>query len=198
MIRTVTMIVVAIGALVLVGGLVVFTVGEDLFGSDRGTIDSYNREVLDTCETPVGSTLLRTYTLDEVDGSGNFFRSLSYVYASPLSADEVVDFYGLGSPGRVSQVTAQRSCRFGNRPRAVSQSTLDGFWSGEGAEIVDLADPPANSRSFFMLRLAQEEREGVFGLGATNLLGPTDRSGRPDHAELGQLTMGTSAASYSK
>lgn len=120
---------------------------------------------------------MRTYTLDEVDGPGRRFRSLSYVYASPLFVDEVVDFYGLGSPGRASHVTAQRSCRFGNRPWAVSQSTADGFWSGDGAEIVDLADPPANTRSFVMLRLAQEEREGVFGLGVADPLVPTDRSG---------------------
>ena len=41
-------IILSIVGLVVLGGSVIFLFGEDLFGSNQGTIDSYNREVLNS------------------------------------------------------------------------------------------------------------------------------------------------------
>ena len=184
--------VVAVGALigmigvVIVAGLVMFATGEDLFGSDPGTIDSYNRDVLETCEVPTDSTLVRTYILPVTDGSGVRLRTMSYIYASPLPADDVAAFFGVAGPGVWTDVAPERACRFGNRPSVLvlsrwtaEQGTSldpstetaglpsdpnDEFWAGDGAQVTDVADPPMGTRSFVRLRLAQRDRDGLFGL----------------------------------
>ena len=47
-------------AVLLIGAVVViFTAGEYLFGSDSATIDSYNSEVLESCELPSDSELVQ-------------------------------------------------------------------------------------------------------------------------------------------
>ena len=61
-------IAIVVGALILVGMVMMFTFGESLFGSSRSVIDSYNRDVLDTCDVPTDSTLVQTYTLGVGDG----------------------------------------------------------------------------------------------------------------------------------
>lgn len=182
--RVVTVIVVGIICMVVLAGLVLFAAGEDLFGSDPGTIDSYNRQVLDTCDVPTDSTLVRTYILPVIDSSGVRLRSLSYIFASPLPAEDVTAFYGVAGPGVWTDVPPERACRFGNRPSVLVLSRWtadqgtgldsafettdlpadpdDEFWAGEGAEVTDVATPPWDTRSFLRLRLAQTERDGLF------------------------------------
>ena len=177
--------------LVMLGGVVLFVAGEALFGSDPGTIDSYNREVLDTCDVPAGSRLVRSYVLPVVGQSATRLRTMSDVYASPLDADEVAAFYGLGGPGIWSSVSPERACKFGNRPsvlvlslwiperttpldpvtetEGVPTDPRDEFWAGSGAEVTDIVDVPAGTRSFLRLRMAQREVDGVFGLGPVNV-----------------------------
>jgi hypothetical protein len=174
-----------IGGLVVLMGSVLFLFGENLFGSDRATIDSYNRELLSSCETPPGSMLVRAFVLGLNDQDGEPLRSLTHVYASPLDAEELADFYGLEGPGVTARVSSERACKFGQRPRALmllrwtpEQGTAfdaatqtkglpadndDAFWAGHGAEIADIADIPDGTRSFLGLRLAQREIEGLFG-----------------------------------
>jgi hypothetical protein len=174
-----------LGGLVVLCAVVLFVFGEDLFGSDPGTIDAYNRKVLNTCEVPAGSTLVRTYVRRHVDNSGRRLRSMSYVYASPLAGDEVAAFYGLTGPGVGMFVPPDRACKFGNRPEVLVLSRWtpahptalnpatetaglpadpsDRFWSGPDAEVTDIADVPPNTGSFLRLRLAQDETHGVFG-----------------------------------
>ncbi|NNC79384.1 MAG: hypothetical protein HKN94_04440 [Acidimicrobiales bacterium] len=173
--RVLVAIAATIGAVVIVGGSVLFLFGQDLFGSDEGTIDSYNEEVLNSCDVPEGSTLVRTFVLDLESTSGQRFRSLSFVYASPSPAPSVTQFYGLPAEGLERRVSADRACMFDQRPSAVvvhsstaddvldvlSATLTDG--SAEAREnVVDVADVPANTQSFFRLRLAQLEEEGVF------------------------------------
>jgi hypothetical protein len=174
-----------LGGLVVVGATVLFVFGEELFGSDPGTIDAYNRQVLNTCKVPAGSTLVRTYVFEGVDNSGQRLRSMSYVYASPLAGDEVAAFYGLNRPGIVMDVSPDHACKFGNRPSVVVLSRWtpehltplspateteglpadpgDRFWADAGAVVTDIADVPPSTRSFLRLRLAQREVDGVFG-----------------------------------
>ncbi len=173
------------GGLVVLGGLVVFTFGETLFGSSRGTIDSYNREVLDTCSVPSGSTLVRTFGLGLSDGSGQQAQSMSYVYASPLDADELAAVYGVPRPGIHAPASPEWGRKFQNRPSTLILSLWspghtalldnttetaglpadpgDEFWAGDGADITDVAEVPDDTRSFLRLRLAQRYVEGVFG-----------------------------------
>ncbi len=169
---------------VIVAGSVLFLAGEDLFGSDTGTIDSYNTLVLDTCEVPPGSTLIRTFVLDVEESSGMRFRTLSYIYASPLDASELVEFYGLTQTGREQPASEERACKFSQRPFTivVALSTavdgLDGppmavtdglpaadddmFWAGVGADVTNITETPPGTRSFVRLRLAQREVDGLF------------------------------------
>ncbi len=176
-----------IAALVVLAGLVLFTAGETLFGTDPDAIDSYNEEVLETCDVPPDSTLVRTYVLPIVSDSGRHLRSMSYIYASPLPADEVAAFYEVEGPGLWSVVPDDRACRFDNRPSVwvlsrwtLEQGTIidpvtetagpqadppDEFWEKAGAEVTDIVGVPADTRSFVLLRLAQREREGLFGQG---------------------------------
>jgi hypothetical protein len=177
--------VIIIGGLALLTGSVMFVVGEDLFGSDRATIDSYNREVLSSCDLPPGSTLVRSYILGLNDPDGEPLRSLTHVYASQRDAEELVDFYGLEGPGVTARVSRERACKFGQLPVALvlsrwtpEQNTAfdgttqtkglpadpdDALWGGGDAEVVDLAAIPDGTRSFLGLRLAQREVEGLFG-----------------------------------
>jgi len=162
----VQIIALALVGLVVVGGLVIFLFGQDLFGSDRGTIDSYNTVVLDSCELPPGSTLVRSYITPVVDESGRTLRALTYVHASPLPASDVVAFYGVESIGVVTPVSADRACRFGNRPLLLVDSSVseldDQMWGGDDSSITKIAEPPSETLSLFGLRLAQEEVEGFF------------------------------------
>lgn len=126
-----------------------------IFVTIPGTIDSYNREVLETCEVPPNSTLLRTYVLPVIDDSGQRLRSMSYVYASPLQAQDVAAFYQVTDAGVWTDAPPERACRFGNRPSvlvlslwttdhgtALNSATETGglpsdlddeFWAGKGA-----------------------------------------------------------------
>jgi len=170
---------------VVLGGLTIFVLGQDLFGSDDGTIDSYNREVLDSCDVPGDSTLVRTYTLADVDSVGHPVRTMSYVWASPSTGDEVAAFYGIDGPGIWTLASAARSCKFGQRTSVLvldlwlpdqaepvdratqtagpSTNANDDFWAGPGSEVTDVAPPPADTRSFVRLRLGQHVVEGVSG-----------------------------------
>lgn len=172
-----------VGLVVLVG-FVLFAAGEDLLGSDPGSIDAYNREVLDTCDVPANSTLVRTYVLPVIDGSGVQLRTMSHIYASSLPAQDVASFYHLADAGIWADAPPERACRFGNRPSilvlslwtsdqgtgldpatetvGVPSDLDDEFWAGEGADVTDIADPPKDTRSFLRLRLGQRERQGVF------------------------------------
>ena len=171
------------GIVVLVGS-VLFTAGEDLFGSDSGTIDSYNREVLNSCDVPPNSTLVTSYVLRVQDATGRSLRSMSHIYASPLSAREVWQFYGLSGSGIRSSVSEERRCKFGNRPEGLVLSLWtpdsgtefnpgtetaglpaqpdDEFWGAESVRSTSVTDPPPDTRSFVRLRLAQREVEGIF------------------------------------
>jgi hypothetical protein len=174
-----------VGGLAVVAAVVLFAAGEDLFGSDPGTIDGYNRDVLESCDLPEDSTLVRTYVLRVSDSAGGSVRTMSYIWASPLSAEEVADFYGAPGPGVWTDVSDRRACRFGQRPLALvlerwieggdpmdestqtigpSDTVAAEFWAGEGAEITEIATVPDNARSFMLLRLGQREVDGVFGL----------------------------------
>jgi hypothetical protein len=165
-------------------GLAVFLYGDKLFGSSSGTIDSYNRHTLETCEVPEGSTLVRTYVAPLVDKRGGRFRSMSYVFASPWAADELAAFYGVDGPGIETLVPSTLACRFTQRPAilvlelwepsrgdpldqstqtaAPTAATRDTFWGGDGSTRIATLDTPPGTRSFLRLRLAQREVKGVF------------------------------------
>jgi hypothetical protein len=169
-------------AVLLIGGVVViFSAGEDLFGSDPGTIDSYNREVLDSCELPPGSELVQMSIRRVDDGQGNLYRSMWYVYASPLPAHEVAEFFGVTAKQSML-VSQQRACRFAQRPSVLvvpvsvagtpttvgtqpddePVGSYDGLWADHAAEVTMIADLPARTQSLFRLRLAQPEVESIF------------------------------------
>ena len=173
------------GGLVVVAAMVVFMAGEGLFGSDPGTIDGYNRDVLDSCDLPEESTLVRTYVLRESDSEGGMVRTMSYIWASPLAAEEVAEFYGAPGPGFWTEVSDQRACRFGQRPQVLvldrwiegdpaldessqtagpADAAAGEFWGDQLAQITNTAAVPDNTRSFLLLRLGQLETEGLFGL----------------------------------
>ena len=162
-------IVLSIVGLVVLGGSVIFLFGQDLFGSDRGTIDSYNREVLNSCDLPPGSTLVRTYISPVVDQSSQPLRAMTYVHASPLPASDVAAFYGAENIGEPTPISGDRACRAGNRPSllVVSLSSQqdgvsDEFWGGDDTSVTEITEPPSQTLSLFGLRLAQQEVEGIF------------------------------------
>lgn len=161
----------------------IFLFGQDLFGSDQGTIDSYNREVLNSCDLPPESTLMRTYITPVVDQSGQLLRAMTYVHASPLPASDVAAFYRVEDIGVPALISADRACRFGNRPSllVVSLSSQqdgveeggieattsvpelsDAFWGGDDTTVTEITEPPSQTLSLFGLRLAQREVEGIF------------------------------------
>jgi hypothetical protein len=169
-------------AVLLIGAVVViFSAGEYLIGSDPGTIDSYNSEVLESCEVPSGSELVQISIRRVADGQGRSYRSMWYVYASPLPAHEVAEFFGVTAQQSML-VSQQRACRFEQRPSALvlpmsvagepttigSQSddepvdSYDGLWADHAAEVTMSAGLPAGTQSLFRLRLAQAEVEGIF------------------------------------
>ena len=172
----------AVLAVLLIGAVVViFSAGEDFFGSDPGTIDSYNREVLESCELPPDSELVQVSVRRVADGSGRSYRTMWFVYASPLPAHEVAEFFGVAAQ-QSAPVARQRACQFGQRPSVLvlpasvagdprtagSQSdiepvdTYDGLWADAAAEVTLSVGVPAGTQSLFRLRLAQAEVEGVF------------------------------------
>ena len=167
------------------GGSVLFLAGEDLFGSDPGTIDSYNSGVLRSCEIPGGSTLVQASIRPVFDESGQRYRSMWHVYASALSADDVAEFFGV--PTGVSElVSPRRACRFGQRPSVLVLSSIEagdpisidpnlesapivvyhGLWADQASDVTASSEVPAETRSLFRLRLAQREVDGLFGGGA--------------------------------
>ena len=181
--RAQLIIILSIVGVFVLGGSVIFLFGEDLFGSDRGTIDSYNREVLNSCELPPESTLVRTYITPVVDRSGQPLRAMTYVHASPLQAPDVAAFYGVQNLGEPTLISADQACRFGNRPSLLvvslssqqdgvedpgieaksSVSELsDEFWGGDDTSVTEITEPPSQTLSLFGLRLAQPEVEGIF------------------------------------
>jgi len=164
-------IVVAVVVLVVVAvPVALFTFGEDLFGSDPGTIDSYNREVLESCRVPEGARLVRVYTSPLQDLSGSRYRSMSFVFASPSGASELAGELDVPS-GYEVMASEARACRFGNHPAVwvtdldlVDEATdelHDSFWGGPDAEIESEWPIPESSRSLVRLRLAQQDREGI-------------------------------------
>lgn len=156
----------ALAALVLVGGVILFSFGEDLFGSDPGAIDDYNRTVLESCDVPAGTTLVQTAVLPAIDRSGTAFRGMSFVYASPLAVAEIAAVYQLPGPDVERNVPRSLACRFGNRP-SVTVSTIESataeFWGGDDAEVISRRDVPDGTRSLIRLRLAQREADGAVG-----------------------------------
>jgi hypothetical protein len=170
-----------LAVLLMSGVVVIFSAGEDLFGSDPGTIDSYNREVLESCELPSDSELVQISILRVADGQGRSHRSMWYVYASPLPAHEVAEFFGVTAQ-QSTLVSQQRECRFAQRPSVLvlpmsaagepttigSQpddepvDSYDGLWANHAAEVTMSVSLPAGTQSLFRLRLAQPEAEGIF------------------------------------
>jgi hypothetical protein len=169
-------------AVLLIGGVVViFSAGDDLFGSDPGTIDSYNREVLESCELPPGSELVQNSISRVDDGQGRSYRTMWYVYASPLPAHEVAEFFGVTAQQSML-VSQQRACRFAERPSVLVLpmslagkpttvgsppddepiGSYDGLWADHVAEVTMSAELPNRTQSLFRLRLAQTEVEGIF------------------------------------
>lgn len=159
------MIIGVLAVLVLVGGVILFSFGEDLFGSDPGAIDDYNRTVLESCDVPTGATLVQTAVLSAVDRSGTAFRGMSFVYASPLAIAEIAAEYQLPGPDAERNVPESLACRFGNRP-AVTVSAIESvtaeFWGGDDAEVISRRDVPDGTQSLIRLRLAQRDADGAF------------------------------------
>jgi hypothetical protein len=170
-----------VAALLIGGVVVIFSAGDDLFGSDPGTIDSYNREVLESCELPPDSELVQISIRRVDDGQGRSYRSMWYVYASPLPAHEVAEFFGVTAQQSML-VSQQRACRFAQRPSVLvlpmsvagTPSTIGsqpddepvgsyhGLWADHAAEVTMSVDLPARTQSLFRLRLAQAEVDGIF------------------------------------
>jgi hypothetical protein len=169
-------------AVLLIGAVVViFSAGEDLFGSDPGTIDSYNREVLESCERPPGSELVQASIRSVEDGQGRSYRSMWYVYASPLPAQEVAEFFGV-TVQQSMLVSQQRACQFTQRPSVLvlpmslagepttigpqrddePVDSYHGLWADHAAEVTMSTDLPARTQSTFRLRIAQPEVKGFF------------------------------------
>jgi hypothetical protein len=170
-----------LAALLIGAVVVVFSAGDDLFGSDPGTIDSYNREVLESCELPSDSVLVQVSIRRVADGQGRNYRSMWNVYASPLPAAEVAEFFGVTAQQSML-VSQQQACRYSQRPSVLvlpmsvagESSTIesqpddepidsyDGLWADHAAEVTMSARLPAGTQSVFRLRLAQPEVEGIF------------------------------------
>lgn len=178
-----TVIVIGIVGVVVLAGVALFAAGEDLFGSDPGTIDSYNREMLESCDLPEDSTFVREYVTRTTDSTGRRLRALSFVYASPLSADELAGFYD-ATPGAVGHAPASRACRFGNRPQVLvlpvdvvgpgTAPSGNGFWGDDTARVPDADEVPDGTQSFVRLRLAQREVDGLLGIERDDRSLPTD------------------------
>lgn len=168
--RALTIALVTIGTLLVLVGSVVFLFGEDLFGSDQRTIDSYNEDVLESCDVPPESTLVRTFVLRVYDSAGRPYRSLSHVYAVPADADEVISFYDLLQPRDQRLISKERACRFSQRPLALVESLsgigvtspVDAITETGSTDVVDITELPPDTRTLFRLRLAQQEVEGLF------------------------------------
>lgn len=178
------MVTVLVGGLVLFG-LAIFMFGQDLFGSDRATIDDYNQQVLESCDLPEESTLVRKNVQNVTVSTDRRVRAMTYIWASALSAQDTAAFYGAPGPGVWTRVPEERSCLFSQRPSllvlerwaegsgpidASTQTTGPGdpfaaeFWAGEGAETIsDITTVPDTTQSFFLLVLAQDEVDGIFG-----------------------------------
>ena len=146
--------------LIAVVPVVLFSFGSDLFGSDRGAIDDYNRTVLESCELPVESTLVEVTVGPLVDPLGQPWWAMSFVYASPAEPEEVAAALGV-DPGVEQRLV--RPCRFGQRPTALVEpigASTDPAQEPD-LEVRERFDVPADSRSVVRLRLAQQEEEGV-------------------------------------
>lgn len=173
--------VLGVSAMLLIGAaVVIFSAGDDLFGSDPGTIDSYNREVLESCELPSDSELVQISIRPVTDESGRSYRSMWFVYASPLSAQEVAEFFGVAAQ-QSALVAPERACKFGQRPSALvlpasvagrptppgsppdNESVVsdDDLWADHAADVMSSREVPAGTQSLFRLRLAQSETKGV-------------------------------------
>jgi hypothetical protein len=116
-----------------------------------------------------------------IDGQGRSYRSMWYVYASPLPAHDVAEFFGVTAQQSML-VSQQRVCRFAQRPSVLvlpvsvagepitigTQSddepvdTYHGLWADHAAEVTMSAGLPDGTQSLFRLRLAQPEVEGIF------------------------------------
>jgi hypothetical protein len=145
------------------------------------SIDSYNREVLESCELPSGSELVQTSIRRVADGQGRSYRSMWYVYASPLPAPEVAEFFGVTAQQSML-VSQERACRFAQRPSVLVLPTsvagdpptigsqpdgepvdsYDGPWADHAAEVTMSAKLRTGTQSLVRLRLAQPEVEGIF------------------------------------
>jgi len=174
--------VLGVSAALLIGAVVViFSAGDYLFGSDPGTIDSYNREVLESCDLPSDSDLVQISIRRVTDESGRSYRSMWFVHASPLPADEVAEFFGVAAQ-QSAVVSQERACKFEQRPSVLvlpssvagvpttpgSRSdnepvgSYDGLWADQAAEVTLSLELPDGTQSLFRLRLAQAEAGGIF------------------------------------
>ena len=176
-------ILVLIGGVILLG-TVIFLFGEDLFGSDRASIDEYNQTVLESCDLPPDSTLLRTNIKHVTLADGQRLRAMTYIWASPLPAQDVAAFYEAPGPGVWTRVSEERACRFSQRPtllllerwtegsgpiEAATQTAGPDdpmsaeFWAGPTTEVItDIAEIPETTESFFLLEVGQREVDGSF------------------------------------
>lgn len=169
---TATIVIGIVVLIVIAVPIVLFSFGEDLFGSGPGTIDDYNRDTLESCQVPDGMTLVRVYVERVEDVSGNPFRTMGFVYATPRPSSEVAAALGVET-GYESLVPESHACRFGNRPRAwvVDVDAADSpgdtgagsIWGGLDAAVESERPIPPDTRSLVRLRLAQAERDGVVG-----------------------------------
>ncbi len=153
------------GLALLVGvAVVLFSYGEDLFGSDPGTIDEYNTEMLESCDVPADAVLVRRFIEPITDLDGQEFRSMTDVYAADAAPDQIGAALGV-DVGYELTMPAEHACRFGNRPGVwvtALDDAPDEFWGGDGAENVIERPVPADARALFRLRLAQAVEDGVF------------------------------------
>lgn len=161
----VAVVTIGVGVVLLLGiGVALFSFGEDLFGSDAGTIDAYNSETLDSCEVPVEAVRIRRFVASIDDVTGRTFRSLTDVYASPERPDRIAAVLDV-DVGYDLTMPTDHACRFGVRPAiwivAVGEAPPE-FWDGEHAAVVSDAPMPADARTLFRLRVAQAVEEGVF------------------------------------
>lgn len=179
--NSVAWILALLGLLFVGGAVVLFAAGEDLFGSDSGTIDSYNQEVLESCALPPGSDLVQVSILRVADEQGQNYRSMWHVYASPLPDEDVARFFAVAT-GQSMLVSPEQACQLGQRPSVLVVPTsaaggrapatpqsgnapvvgYDGLWANESAEVTMNAELPAGTQTLFRLRVAQGEVEGRF------------------------------------
>lgn len=167
--RTTAWVTLAIVAAVVVAiPIVLFSLGEDLFGSDDATIDDYNHTVLSSCELPADTTLVRIVIAPVADSTGATYRSMAHVFASPQTVDGLAEALELDVG---YEQTLPTPCDLDQRPGAwvmpiepvmdPDDPSFTSFWGAGDSTIEMSAEVPADTRSLVRLRLAQRVEDGL-------------------------------------